>query len=615
MNVPEESLRAAAVTPQVTVDRATRIREILWLWFFASMATAAFFVNKMTLKQYVLHRFTWTSRDLIWMSPLANLMLLAVPALLLVALAFISPKYAPRWLAAFVLAVPAAIGMAVIVRGLENYAIWILAIGVGVQGARMLSSSTGDAWLRRIKIATIGLAALFAAVGIVQRGWRTTAEWRWLRHAAQTPKDAPNVLILLLDTVRAGHLSLYGYSRPTSPTIDSLARDATVFNSAYSTAGWTLPSHCSFFTGRYPDGTTCGWETKLGPSPRTVAEIFRDNGWRTGGFAGNLFYATHETGIARGFTTWEDFKVSFKQILSSSTLAQGGVLRHLFWNPTGRDRLLGLKTLELKGDPKPEVDRRQAEDLGAQFLDWADRDPERPFFAYVNFFDAHEPYEPPAAFRNKFVAEDPKDRDRYDGGIAYIDQEVGRILSGLQQRGRLDRTLVVIVGDHGEQFGEHNLTTHGNSLYTQLIHVPLIMRYPSKLPSGARVNRAVSLRDLPRTMLDVAGIADTKGIFGTSLVPAVADSAHETSAIIAETEQTPKWTKVPTYKGPMSSLMDQRYHYIRSVTGTEWLFDYRADPAELQDLVKDPSKADILAALREQLTTHRKPSNAASASN
>jgi arylsulfatase A-like enzyme len=347
----------------------------------------------------------------------------------------------------------------------------------------------------------------------------------------------------------------------------------------------------------------------MGRAPRTVAEVFRENGWRTAGFAANLFYATHETGVSRGFTRWEDFKVSLKQIVCGSTLAQTAILRQLFWPDPGENRFRALKNLALKGDPKPEVDRRTAVDVGSQFIDWLGNEEHRPFFAYLNFFDAHEPYIPPPAYQTRFVADKPKDRDRYDGGIAYMDEEVGRILAELKRRGVLDRTFVVIAGDHGEQFGEHNLTTHGNSLYIQLVHVPLIMRFPGKIPAGVRVNRSVSLRDLPRTLLDVAGIADTKGIFGTSLVEAIKDSAFATSAIVAETEQTPKWAKVPSYKGPMSSLMDQRYHYIRSSAGAEWLFDYRADPAETKDLIKDPGSAAVLAEMRTKLGTHRKPLN------
>ena len=586
-------------------SRSARIREILLLWIFASLVTAAWHVNKMTLKEYVLHRFTWTSRDVVWMSPVGNLLLLAIPTALLVVAAMVSPRFVPRWLATFLPVFLAAIGMALIVPGLADYAIWVLALGIASQAARMVGSD-GDRWLPRIKVATVAMGVLFLLWGGSARLWRYSAEWRWRRATAMAPADAPNVLILLLDTVRADALGVYGYSRATSPVIDSVSRDATVFTQAFSTAGWTLPSHCSFFTGRYPENNSCGWEVAMGTSSRTVAEIFRDRGWRTAGFAANLFYATHETGITRGFTTWEDFKISFKQIVCSSTLAQTMILRQLFWDASGAGRLAGLKILALKSDPKPEVDRRAAPDVGSQFIDWLGADSQRPFFAYLNFFDAHEPYRPPEEYRTKFVADNPGDRDRYDGGVAYMDHEVGRVLADLSRRGILDRTLVVIAGDHGDQFGEHNLLTHGNSLFVQLLHVPLIMRFPGKIPAGARVNRSVTLRDLPRTLLDVAGIADTTGIFGTSLIPAIKDSAHATSAIRAETERTPKWTTVPTYRGPMSSVMDQRYHYIRSVTGAEWLFDYRADPAETRDLVKVPQSALVLAEMRSKLPDPRK---------
>lgn len=589
-----------------SVSSAQRIREIILLWIFASLVTAAWHVNKMTLKQYVLHRFTWTTRDILWMSPLGNLLVLAVPAALLVLLALVAPRLVPRSVATFVPVFLAALGMVIIVPGLANYAIWVLAFGIALQAARVVGGPNGDRWLARIKLVTVALGALFIIVGTTARFWRNTAEWRWRRTAATPATDAPNVLILILDTIRAESMSLYGYSRATTPVIDSLASSATVFNYAFATSGWTLPSHCSFFTGRFPNSTSCGWETALDNTPRTVAEIFRGRGYRTAGFAANLFYATHESGLARGFTRWEDFKVSFKQVVASSTLAQTGMLRNLFWDPTGDGRLTGFKTMTIKGDPKPEVDRRSAEDVAGAFLGWLGTDEQRPFFAYLNFFDAHEPYEPPHAWRSKFVADSPRVKDRYDGGIAYIDQQIGRVLDDLRRRGVLDRTLVMIVGDHGEQFGEHYVTTHGNSLYIQLLRVPLVMRLPGKIPSGVRVNRSVTLRDLPRTVLELAGIDDTKGIFGASLLPAITDSAHSTSVILAETERTPKWTIVPTGPGPMSAFMDQQYHYIRGFTGKEWLFDYRADPGELHDLAPESRSKAVLEQLRTRLREHGK---------
>lgn len=611
--IPMSDETATAATPSAPayVSRARRVGEILLLWVFASLTTAAWHVNKMTIKQYILHRFTWAPRDLLWMSPLGNLLLIGVPTLILVVLALISPRLVPRWLAAFVPALCAALGMILIVPGLENYAIWALAIGVGAQAARMVGSH-GDRWLPRIRYATVALASVFVVIGVINRAWRNTAEWRWRQTAAAAPADAPNVLILLLDTVRARNLGLYGYNRATSPSIDSLASSSAVFDQAFASAGWTLPSHCTFFTGRYPSNHSCRWEDALDKTPRTVAEVFRDHGYRTAGFAANLFYTTHETGIARGFNRWEDFKVSLKQILCSSTLAQAAMVRESIWDTATTKRFEALRTFTLKGDPKPEVDRRSAREVASPFIDWLGSDPSRPFFAYLNFFDAHEPYQPAEGYAAHFVKDKPTEQDRYDGGIAFMDAQVGRVIGELRRRGILDRTLVVVMGDHGEQFGEHELMTHGNSLYIQLLQVPLLMRLPGKLPAGVRVSRSVTLRDLPRTLLDVAGINDTKGIFGVSLIPAISDSAHNTSAIIAETEQTSKWNKVPTHDGPMSAAMDQRYHYIKSATGPEWLYDYRADPEERNELAAAKADTVVLTRLRAELANHGKPVKVAS---
>lgn len=600
----------ASAPPRELASRAVRVREILLLWFFWSLVTAAWHVNKMTIKQYILHRFTWAPRDLLWMSPVGNLIMIGIPTVILVILALVSPRLVPRWLAAFIPAFLASIGMILIVPGLENYAIWVLALGVGAQTARVIGGASGVRWLPRLKVASVVLAALFLVVGTASRVWRNTAEWRWDRGAAAAPAGAPNVLILLLDTVRAQSLGLYGYTRATSPSIDSLVPDATVFNQAFATAGWTLPSHCSFFTGRYPANHSCRWEDALDATPRTVAEVFRDHGYRTAGFAANLFYTTHETGIARGFNRWEDFKVSFKQILCSSTLAQTAMVRNTVWDTLATDRYEALRLFLLKGDPKPEVDRRSAREVATPFIDWLGSDAKRPFFAYLNFFDAHEPYAPAEGYAAHFVKEKPSEKDRYDGGIAFMDNQVGRVLGELRQRGILDNTLVVVMGDHGEQFGEHSLSTHGNSLYIQLLHVPLLMRLPGKVPAGVRVDRAVTLRDFPRTLLDVAGIQDTKGIFGSSLLPAITDSSKVTSAIIAETEQTAKWNGVPTHFAAMSAALDQQYHYIKGYKGQEWLFDFRADPQEEKDLVADSAQAATLERMRAELANHGKTSKA-----
>ncbi|MFN8574359.1 MAG: sulfatase [Gemmatimonadaceae bacterium] len=606
--IPNEAVQATPVTASAkpVASRAVRIREIVLLWFFWSLVTATWHVNKMTIKQYFLHRFTWAPRDLVWMSPVGNLIMIGVPTAILILLTLVSPRLVPRWLAAFIPAFLAAIGMILIVPGLENYAIWVLALGVGAQCARVIGGASGDRWLPRLKFVSVALSAIFLVAGTASRVWRNTAEWRWARGAPAAVADAPNVLILLLDTVRAQSLGLYGYTRPTSPSIDSLVPQSTVFNQAFATAGWTLPSHCSFFTGRYPANHSCRWEIALDGTPRTMAEVFRDHGYRTAGFAANLFYTTHETGLARGFNRWEDFKVSLKQILCSSTLAQAALVRTTVWDTSSTERYKALRLFLLKGDPKPEVDRRSAREVASPFIDWLGTGSQRPFFAYLNFFDAHEPYEPAEGYGAHFVKQKPTEQDRYDGGIAFMDNQVGRILGELRRRGILDKTLVVVMGDHGEQFGEHKLQTHGNSLYIQLLHVPLVMRLPGKIPEGVRVNRAVTLRDLPRTLLDVAGIKDTKGIFGTSLVAAISDSSHETSAIIAETEQTAKWNGVPTHFAPMSSAIDQQFQYIKGYKGQEWLFDFRADPQEERDLVADAAYGVVMGRMRAELTNHGK---------
>jgi arylsulfatase A-like enzyme len=592
---PAETIDAAPPRPAVTVTRGQRVREIALFWCFSALAASSWQLAKLAVKYYRLNEFTWAGRDTVWMSPLANLLLIGLPCLVLVLLAVARPRLVPRGLAFAVPFFCAGIAMTRLVPGLQNYSMLILAIGLAVQGARMVSPP-GNRWLPLVRWGTGAMAVVLLLATVVIRGSRNTAEWRWERSAAAAPAGVPNVLILLLDTVRAQSLSLYGYERPTTPSIDSLAREGVVFDHAFSNGSWTLPAHCTFFTGVYPADHSCRWERRLDEKPRTVAEVFRDRGYRTAGFTANAYYTTWESGVARGFNRWDDFNVSFKQLLCASVLAQVDVVRRLLWK-TGDERWRGWKNVRIIGDPKPEYDQRTARRVNEEFERWLDsREPGRPFFAYLNYFDAHEPYEIPDGFGTRFAAE-PTAQDKYDGGVAYIDREIGRLLRNLRERGVLDNTVLVVASDHGEQFGEHGITTHGNSLFTQLLRVPLVVRYPGHVPAGTRVNRAVTLRDLPQTLFALTGVTGAGGerIGGVSLTRLWSDSTAAVSPILAETERTPKWTSVPTSKAPLSAYIDDRYHYIRSSAGAQWLYDWRADPEEEVNLAEQKSNAPLLA--------------------
>jgi arylsulfatase A-like enzyme len=234
--------------------------------------------------------------------------------------------------------------------------------------------------------------------------------------------NVPNVLWVIWDTVRSDNLSLYDYRRPTTPNLDRLARRGVTFDYASSPAPWTLPSHASMFTGLPPNALEAGWRTPLEKGPTTVAEIARAYGYRTGGFIANRFYVSRESGLSRGFSEWADYPVfTIPEFLRSTALARAAIGSSL--NPLRLFR----RAIEQESEegavavgtpptrPRPtrtstaqrlvnwfralqNESRKWAPKVNGEFLDWVTRDDARPYFAFLNYFDAHDPYRPPAPF-------------------------------------------------------------------------------------------------------------------------------------------------------------------------------------------------------------------------
>ncbi len=289
--------------------------------------------------------------------------------------------------------------------------------------------------------------------------------------------------------------------------------------------------------------------------------------------------------------------VSPAQILWSSSLAQTP-----FFVRIARERSLwavkrALQSFDLRLGEAPEFDRRHAALVNREFLDWQRELDGRPFFAFLNYFDAHGPYDPPAPFRARFAAE-PTPEDRYDGGIAYMDHEIARLLDALRRRGVLDNTIVVVASDHGELFGEWGQKGHGNNVYVPLLHVPLLVRYPARVPGGVRIEESVTLRDLARTITDLTGLDVGPPFPGASLATLWDSSATpERSAVIADFEggDTPE---KPTNAPPMVSVIDDTLQYIRQEDGVEKLFDLRTVTSDSTNLIGRAERAASLAALR-----------------
>ena len=258
----------------------------------------------------------------------------------------------------------------------------------------------------------------------------------------------------------------------------------------------------------------------------------------------------------------------------------------------------------------PVVDQwRSAADINATFLRWLDRAPPVPFFAFLNFMDAHTPYTPPDSFRSRFRSATVKPaaakgssaspnerltpadvqpkRDVYNGSIAYLDAELGVLFRELERRGLLDNTLVVVTADHGEEFAEHGLVEHGNSLYRPSLQVPLLIRFPGHVPEGQRVKPAASLRNLAATLLDLLRDDRRPAVPGRSLARfwSMQDPAPDT-LVAGITQVTNREPWLPASRGAINSITFDGYGFIRNEgDGGEELYDFEHDHLERWNLV------------------------------
>ena len=585
---------------------------VLALWFGAAAGATELLV--LGWHRVVEREFLLFNAHVLWMAPLSAMLLLA-PVGLAAGLGarFLAPRHGRR----IVVFVPALVASGSVLflwyPALARPAIVLLALGAATQCTRWAEPRLARfrRFAGRALVVVAGvLAATFGAV----TGAHALAERRSAALVGPAAPGAPNVVLIILDTVRALEMSLYGNPLPTTPWLDRWARGGVVFEDAFSAAPWTLASHASLFTGRWPDELSVGWATALDDRWPTLAEVLRSHGYETAGFVANVEYAGAQTGLARGFVHYDDVHPSPAELLLSSSLG-----RMLVDNPKLRS-LVGYYDV---------LGRKHAADVNREVLGWLPRQPRRPLFLFLNYLDAHEPYLPDAAHwaefgagrtrRNDLIrfpsprrgerafkaamtpAQRETERLAHDAALAGLDESVGRLLAELKRRGVLDNAVVVLAADHGEQFGEHELFSHGNSLYAQLLHVPLVIVDARVLPAGTRVSTPVSLRDVGATLLDLAGIRDA-AFPGTSLVrrwTAPGAPVAAASPVVSEVEPAAgEPARYPAAKAPMRSVVIGRWHFIRREGGPEQLYDDSRDPAELHDLVRDPALAPVVARAR-----------------
>ncbi len=587
---------------------------LLAVWFGLLAGLIEIILVQFSLRAGVTVRL---SADYIWMAPAANVMFATTAALGTMGLARWRPRWGSADVTVGVLVALLAASAGFLVESLHRGAVLLLALGIGSQAARL----AGRPGVRRLFVivppTALAMVGLIAYAEINLRGAATRREAEAERALAAAPAGAMNVLLLILDTVRDESTGLDNPANATTPELDAFARQAVVFERAFAPAPWTLPSHASFFTGRLPSELSANWGVPLDNRYPTLAEYLAGKGYLTAGFVGNLQFATRASGLARGFIHYDDFQANLGQTILSSSI--GRALAGATW----LRRLVGYHEL---------LNRRTAADVTEDFLAWQAREKGRPFFAFVNLFDAHEPYFPKGrsgsilwpgprwtkyehevglhSGANAWIAEKwtltPDEVKThawaYEQAISHVDREVGRLLVELGKRGVLNNTLVIIAGDHGEQVGEHHLFEHINSLYLPSLHVPLIVWSP-RIPKGARAREAVSLRDIPATVLDLLGFSAGTPFPGRSLAAHWVAPGGADTVFSALKRGLVRQGWYPIGRGAeMFSLTTTDHQYIRNGDNSEELYDLRQDPGETRDLSRDPADTYVLSRFRDNLS-------------
>ena len=385
---------------------------------------------------------------------------------------------------------------------------------------------------------------------------------------AGTATAHPPVILITIDTLRADRLSSYGSDRVSTPHIDRLAAEGVRFANASSTVPFTLPAHSSIMTGLYPPthGVRENVGYVLGADRTTLAERFRDAGYRTGGFV-SAFVLDARWGIGRGFDTYvDDFDLD-----SMAGANLGSVQR------SGPETI--ANALEWLDEAGSSGDGGAAGDPSGQ----------PPFFLWLHLFDPHDPYEPPEPFRTEHEGRP------YDGEVAYTDSLIGGFRAALEQRGLFDESVVVLTADHGEGLGDHGESYHGFFVYDSTVHVPLIVRLPGGVEGGRVVTDAVSHVDIAPTLAELLGLEAGVGQ-GRSLLPSMEGLEHRDSrrGVYAES-----FYALDHYGwAPLRSLRTADYKYIE--TPDPELYALLEDPGELTTVLlerRDTSRELRAAAL------------------
>ena len=386
------------------------------------------------------------------------------------------------------------------------------------------------------------------------------------RPAEEVTARGANVVLITLDTTRADHIGAYGYAAARTPNLDALASEGLLFEQCITPSGYTLPSHSSIMTGLYPPahGVRLNGDSALGDAQTTLAEKLSAQGYRTGAFVG-AFVLDGRWGLRQGFDHYDDqFQL-------------------------GPDQRLDLARVQ-----------RPASAVVDGALQWLEQDRSKPFFAWLHFYDAHTPYEPPEPFRSQFNGGGPN--AMYDGEIAFADSQVGRVMQWLREKGVADNTIVIVTSDHGEGLGSHGESEHGYYVYDYAVRVPLIMRVPAG--AKARVTKQVRTIDIFPTVLELVSAEPAPDVDGESLLPLLDRSNDADAPRYAYSESMA--TRLQYGWSALYSIRTNGHKFIEAPRSE--LYDLASDPGETKNRLDDQRRVALqlrreLAAIREAAET------------
>ena len=404
-------------------------------------------------------------------------------------------------------------------------------------------------------------------------------------------RGTPNIVLISIDSLRADHLHSYGYPRATSPNLDALAAEGTSFETVISPTSWTLPAHMTLLTSLPPEkhGVITN-QFRLSSSVETLPQRLQRSGYATAGFV-SATYLDGLFGFSRGFDTYDDYSL-----------------------------------LRVAGDKsRRAVTSRMVADRAIDWLQHRSSSPQ-PFFLFLHFFDVHYDYNPPAPYATMFdggyrgratgdlayvkTSVPPRDVDHvvalYDGEIAWVDANIGRVLATLRALGFEDNTIVAVTADHGEEFLDHGQSGHFKTLYDEVLRVPLIVRYPGHVAAGRRVAGQVRLMDVGPTLFALAGVRMARSRERTA--------AHNLTCFVKPASLPKRQPSFPAFgdlKGEIASLRTGDAKLIRNLrTKQEEFYDLAHDPGERHNKeAETTADADALhgraAALRTMLEQWR----------